>query len=136
MDVGYALLAEYISEDRSGKLNISGIFDEIYAKTAPYKHPRMFAAVQLNAKVSEGSEHLVRLDIVDEDGESVVAKSPPIHMSLYPRGPGMPMRGEIVTEFVGVRFQRFGDYEFRVFLNDTSLPIATVGFSVIAMDHD
>lgn len=134
MQVGFALLVEHVTESRDGKLSLIGIFDEIQSESVPVLFPRIFAAVRLLARVSEGTEHTVQLVIVDEDGHEVISKSPPFPVRLVPRGPAAPISAEIVAELVGVKFSRFGDYEFNVFVDGESAPLASVPFSVLAID--
>lgn len=133
MQVGFALLAEHVTESRDGKLSLIGIFDEIRSGFVPVSFPRIFAAIRLEARVSEGTEHTVQLVIVDEDGHEVVNKSPSFPVRLVPRGPAAPMSAEIITELVGVNFSRFGDYEFNVFVDREAVPLASVPFSVLAI---
>jgi len=133
MQVGFALLVEHVIEGRDGKLSLIGIFDEIRSTSVPVTFPRMFAAVRLLARVSEGTEHTVQLVIVDEDGHEVVNKSRSFPVRLTPTGPTVPMSAEIVTELVAVKFPRFGDYEFNVFVDGEATPLASVALSVQAI---
>ena len=134
MHVSFAILSEYVIEARDGKLSIVGIFDEIQAFQVPATFPRIFATIRIQGRITDGTEHIVRLVIVDEDGHEIVKKSPALPFSLKPRGPGVPMHAVVVADLREVEFPRFGDYEFNIFIDDEPTPAESVAFTVIRID--
>jgi hypothetical protein len=55
-----------------GKLNILGAFDSIFAAEPPVVHPQCAIAVRMRfARIEEG-DHRIRLNVVDEDGRSIM----------------------------------------------------------------
>jgi hypothetical protein len=114
MEVKLALLADAVNESREGKLNITGEFDVISAVSAPVRWPVMSFVVRVECSISEGSRHTARFGLFDEDGGVVIPYSPELQMRFGSRGPGRPLRGQIIGQLEGAVFARFGDYELKV----------------------
>jgi len=133
MEVNFAVLADHVIEGADGKISILGIFDEIWAAARPITCPRLFAAIRLLASIVEGSDHVIELVIVDDDGHAVLQKTPPIPVPFFPSGPGRPMRGHVVAQFNAIRFPHFGDYELNVFVDGK--PVASIPFSVAELER-
>lgn len=134
MHVSFAILSEHVIQGRDGKLSIIGIFDEIHSIEVPFTFPRLFTTICVQGRISDGTDHILRLVIVDDDGHEVVNKSPPLPIALTPRGPGVPMQASIVADFGEVHFPRFGDYELNVFIDKETTPAASVGFTVAQIE--
>ena len=53
MKLTLLLAANYANITREGKLNAMGIFDDIFAKSFPARHPSMHLVVKLGAELGE-----------------------------------------------------------------------------------
>lgn len=62
------------STDSHGKLNILGVFDVINAQNLPATHPNCAVAVRLRFTRSDGTEHNVRIELSDGDGNPLIPK--------------------------------------------------------------
>ena len=60
--------------NRQGRLNVLGVFDDIFVKQMPAVYPACAVAVRIRfEKIEEGS-HPVKILIIDEDGKSISPK--------------------------------------------------------------
>lgn len=131
MDLRFALLADHVAETREGKLVIVGEFNAIRAPNAPVTHSRMFLVARLEARVTEGSQHRLRIALVDEDGNHVIPASPEIPIDFVPTSPGHPLVAQVIVGLENIRFPHFGDYEFHLLVDgrllaDVPLTVAQV----------
>lgn len=99
MDVELFLAADYANIDQMGKLNVMGIFREIYAPSFPAKHSSMFIIVGLKAQLGEyGTSRLITIKILDPDGKEILNFKKQVDI---PKGQGG--RRPEVNVIVGVR---------------------------------
>lgn len=117
MELKFALLADHVAELVGGKLVIVGEFDVLWSTQAPVVHGPFFLVARFEARVTEGSEHKLRVALVDEDGKKVIPPSPDVPVLFVTRGPGYPLRGQVVVHFTSVQFPKFGDYEFHLLID-------------------
>ncbi|MGA1237837.1 MAG: DUF6941 family protein [Limisphaerales bacterium] len=71
MDVQVAALCD-AATDYSGKLNLLGTFDTIVAPKLPAVHPHCSIALRIVFNRIEEGQHTIRINLVDEDGQSVM----------------------------------------------------------------
>jgi len=116
-----------------GKLYVhGGGWDALVMREFPATHPTMALALLLSADATEapGTGEL-RVQLVDDDGtDTGIGGAATIgfgHSPLYK--PGQKTLAPIALSFVNLRFERPGQYEFRLFWNGNQLDPA-VGFAV------
>lgn len=69
------LAADYANVAEGGKLNVMGIFTNIFATSFPVMHPSMYLVVKLSPDFPEyGQQRKITISLVDEDGKLEVAK--------------------------------------------------------------
>ena len=73
MDVEAFLICD-AATDQLGKLNVLGAFDAIMAKAAPVILPQFAVALRLRFQKSESANHPFRINIINEDGKSIMVK--------------------------------------------------------------
>lgn len=101
-----------IAEAGTHKRSLIGIFDRISTQQFPVVHPSMSVYVQFREIDGTFDFTLELVDLADERVmNKAVAKG--FHVS------GRSRDSEIVFNLLNVRFERPGDYEFRIYVNDT-----------------
>lgn len=115
MKVKVAVLADYASTSDS-KLNILGIFTTINALQEPIVHAQMKLVSQIEFNSSEAGEKRLKIALVDEDGIEMFSISGAVTIKRSPDG--RPVLLNQILNLADVNFPKFGDYEFRLLLDD------------------
>jgi hypothetical protein len=126
LELKFALLADHVNITREGKLNLIGEFDKLFAQKVPAMHPMIFLVARFEASVSEGTEHRFAIGLYDEDGQAVLPKSPPIPMRFETQGRGRPLRAQVITQLGGVRFPKYGAYEFHLLIDGREMGVIPI----------
>ena len=96
--------------DHQGKINILGTFDSIQGGAVPVVHPHCAVAARLRFSKSEEGEHLIKINIIDEDGKPVVQ---PFETKGDVRFGGVPRTSiavNMILNLQGLKFASFGEY--------------------------
>lgn len=101
-----------ITEERTGKKSLIGIFENINAFKFPCIHHALSVYVKLTG--AHGS-YKVRLELVDLRGDIVIGKNE-IPENITINDPLVAY--EIVFNLGGLKFDHPGEYEFRFYAND------------------
>ena len=119
MDLSLFLAADYATVDASGKLNVLGAFNTIFASQFPTRHASMHLVVRLQPQLGEfGDTRQLRIELVDEDSTRLLEMSGEVQIP--------DAHGEQQPEFTtviglqGVAFPHPGVYEFRLFVDKDS----------------
>ncbi|MDO8690226.1 MAG: hypothetical protein Q7R39_09510 [Dehalococcoidia bacterium] len=118
MDLTLILLADYANVAEKGKLNVMGIFNQVFASAFPTRHPEMYLIAKLTAYPSEyNTTRKVTIRLVDEDGrDELVNWSQDVHV---PQGSGgSKVENNIILKMVDVEFRRAGAYQFSVLVDN------------------
>ncbi len=78
MDIEIFTLCD-AATDYSGRLNILGAFDTIYANSFPATHPQCSVALRIRFSKIEEGPHKVKVNFVDEDGRAII---PPFNLDI------------------------------------------------------
>ncbi len=127
MEVQIAALCDSAA-DYNGKLCIMGTFDTILGQTFPLVHPQCSIALRLLFREDDAGMFPVKINIVNEDGQSVV---PPIETRLevvLPDDSVFFMRN-IVCNMQHLKFERPGSYSIDVNINGR--PVVGIPFRII-----
>lgn len=124
MDIEAFLLCDAATEQH-GKLNILGAFDHIWAKQLPAKHPFCSVATRVRFEKIEEGNHSVKIQIIDEDGNSI---SPKLEGSVFVQaGPGFDSSvANLILNIQGLEFKKYGRYQIDLAIDDNiqaSLPL-------------
>lgn len=126
--VALGLLADYANVSREGKLNILGIFEQISAQSVPAVHPQMQLVMALEADRGDADrEHKVEIELIDADGTKLFSISGDLKF-----GPPLldeRIRINHIIQLNNLQFNRFGDYEFKIFVNNEvryNIPLSVV----------
>jgi hypothetical protein len=111
--------------DYSGKLNLLGTFDFIWAKQFPATHPHCSVALRVRFERIEEGDHRVRISIVDEDGKPI---GPSVDGGIgvkFP--PNLPsICANMVLNITGMKFEKPGWYSIDLAIDnrhEKSLPL-------------
>ncbi|MEO7715401.1 MAG: hypothetical protein ABIY70_04325 [Capsulimonas sp.] len=117
MDLNLAVIADAANVSAEGKLNILGIFEDIFAPTLPATHPLMVLAVSLRAEMQEqGIKHMLEVKLIDADGHTVNYVGPmpfEAHAGASARAVNIPM----IINLTNLKFEKFGSYRFDIYLD-------------------
>lgn len=109
MKVEIFSLCDFASSDASGRLNIIGVFDSIYAREVPATHGLCALAIRVRFdKIEEGLKKF-RISFVDSDGNPVM---PAMEMQIQVRVPPIFQQANVQVVFLipQVKFPNFGEY--------------------------
>ncbi|MBI1280554.1 MAG: hypothetical protein GC179_20695 [Anaerolineaceae bacterium] len=128
MNVVLFLAADFANHETSGKLNVLGVFNRIYAKEFPAKHRRLYLVARITASIREfDTDYDLQIVLVDTDGNEVAAQQGQIRI---PRPEsGKTAQADLIIEVADLPFSKQGDYEFTLIINrevKASLPIEVV----------
>lgn len=114
MEVTLAVLADYANVTQEGKANIMGVFSEVNPPELPFALPMMFLVATFTASPAEvGSEKVLRVVLLDGDGNQILSLETPIAVPR-PARPGSRVQLNSILGLTGVRFERPGDYQFSI----------------------
>ena len=111
--------------DYNGKLSILGVFDAIWARTAPAVQPQCTVALRMRFSKIEEGEHKVKINIVDADGKSVVKPFETAANIRYQEDI-TSIAANMILNLHGIKFPVFGDYSIDLTVDDkheASLPL-------------
>ena len=125
MELLTILAADYANITQNGKLNVMGIFRNIYATKFPARHLSMTLVVKLGAELGEfDDERQLAVRLMDADGNELMRYESPIKVPS-PSGGQRPEINAII-QINEIVFPQPGRYQFSVFVDRDakgSLPI-------------
>lgn len=136
MNVELALLADYASVSRDGKLTAAGIFERLGPPELPWQHPTMHLALRIHYHPGEEGDHQVKIRLVDPDGVEVVALDADATVDKLD-----PIEGggaQIVLSLNNVPFKKGGRHAFDIFLDgryEHTVPLLVVAPTAAAKKH-
>ena len=102
-------LCDFATVDASGKLTLVGVFDKIWAPSAPAAHGLFALAARIRFDKIEEGQKRIKISIVDSDGRPVV---PSLEAQVFVQIP--PEEQSATTHFVSIVTQllltKFGEY--------------------------
>lgn len=117
MKVEIAVLADAANVSRESKLNICGIFQNIFGQAAPISWPMMTLVLQLRLDASEtGRRHALGLKLHGPDGK-VVQQFPDAQFESTAELTAPKVTLPLTINFSGLAFPTFGTYSFEVQVN-------------------
>src|SRR5205809_6129421 len=93
MEIRYAVLADSVNISQEGKVNISGIFDQVNALNFPAGHAGSSLVVALEAHQSEVGSHEVHVVFADADGNPLMETRFGFVIPKDVPDPSLPIRG-------------------------------------------
>ena len=118
MNIQVAVLCDAANED-SGKLNLLGSFDTIFAPQLPAVHPQCAVALRVTFMSGDEGDHELKLNFVDADGKSIM---PPIEIPVAVSLPDDAhfLTRNFIVNIQQLKFAEEGLYSVDVRLDDKS----------------
>ena len=115
MQVRIAVLADFASISEGNKLNILGIFTNIFAKKTPAVQPQMQLVTMFEFDGTETGDRNLKIVLVDEDGGEIFSISGVMSIERGPAGRSTLLHQ--ILNFNNMVFPKFGGYEFKILLD-------------------
>lgn len=112
ININYAFLCDQAFLSADGKLNVTGIFDEIKAHFFPVVHPQLYVVCHFNVDTEGSVPYLIK--VVKIDGEEIFV-SEKVNLSSTKTG---DILGNIY-QLTQIKFETEGKYEVQIYINDT-----------------
>jgi hypothetical protein len=110
------LAADYANITREGKLNVMGIFDDIYAPTFPARHSSMHLVLKLGAELGEyGQKRDFKIMLLDADGNQIFDLSG--QFQIPSGGHGKKPEVNLIVELKDLIFPKEGMYQFALLVD-------------------
>ena len=121
-------LCDAATADQSGKLNLLGAFDTLFAPQAPLTHPSCALALRMRFEPSEEGTQNLELRFVDSDGKPLLQpmKTP---VKIEPLPEVRTHSRNFIVNFQQLKLPKFGEYRIDLFFNGgavASLPLYAV----------
>lgn len=116
MEVLTFLVSDYANIAQGGKLNVMGIFRDIYASSFPARHSSMTLVVKLGADLGEyENKRSITIKLFEADGNEILKLSQEFNVPKPSKG----KRPEVnaIIELHDVVFPKPGRYEFKLLID-------------------
>ena len=117
LEIKLATIADAANISREGKLNITGIFNNIKTASFPASHPCMVLVYVIEGDRSDSqAQHILKVDLIDEDGTLII---PSLEGKINFRTVGdvNKVSASQIIQFANVQFKKHGRHEFKILLN-------------------
>ncbi len=129
MELILSLAADEVKERDDGKLDVTGVFNELSAAGFPALQERMMVVFLIGWDADEAGEQPLRADLLDEAGEKVLTIQG--HTDVAHREPGAaPAQTRLVLALEKVVFPHAGQYHFELLAGEQvrrTLPLFVAG---------
>jgi hypothetical protein len=113
-----------------GRLHVLGTLDYFWATQVPYIHPRFALAARFRWDGHERvRKHKVRVQVVDADGQPIVAEFSRKFLPPSPSHDDIPTVRHLIIELESIRFDKFGPYA--VLIDVDGKELASLQFSIV-----
>ena len=118
---------DFASFDQQGKLNVLGIFENIYTPAVPYSHPQMF--IVSNISFSKSGKFKEVIKIISEDGLDEVAKLEfPINVKISNDEENMSIG--VFGQLNGVKFGKNSKYKVQILIDENLIEEKIMSVSI------
>ena len=100
--------------DSMGKLNILGAFDSIVTQSVPVVHPQCAVALRIRFSQSEAGEHKVAVNLIDEDGKSIVPALDATVNIVFRGEEGASVATNMIMNLQRLQLANAGEYSIEV----------------------
>ena len=110
MNIEAFLLCDCATQDRQGKLNVLGAFDNIFIAQVPYVHPACTVAGRVRFSKIEEGDHKIQINIIDEDGKEIGPKKLEGHLTVRLGDDVGSGAFNFILNFQRIKFEKHGQY--------------------------
>ena len=107
--------------DTQGKLNVLGAFDRLFVRQMSCVHPACTVACRIRFTRVEQGEHKIRLNIMDEDGNTIGPKQLGGNINVRFKEGTDSVVMNFVLHFQRLKFEKYGQYQIDLALDGRSL---------------
>ncbi len=123
MKVLYALICEHAETGDDSRVDVRGIFHQLYAPGFPAQQERLTLAVALEWEKGEEGRRSFRIDLLDPAGGPALTISGHTDVGA-PDGATGPPQTRLVMPLENVVFAGEGSYSFVIRVDGTTTPLA------------
>lgn len=121
----YALICEDASVRNDGRVDVHGVYHQLYAPGFPAQQERMMLAVAVEWDAGEEGRQDFRIDLMDPSGSPALTISG--HTDVGPRTPGeAPPQTRLIMPIERVVFPVAGSYTFELNVADVRIPLSPI----------
>ena len=125
MRVLYAVICEDARAREDGRMDLHGVFHQLYAPGFPAQQDRMVLAAALEWNAGELGRKAFRIDLLDPNRTPVLTISGHTDVGVSAGGDAPPQT-RLVMPLEGVVFPVAGTFVFHLYLDDEDLPVAPI----------
>jgi len=121
-------ICDYASLGEGGKLNVSGIFENINVKGFPAVHPQMF--VVTNIIVKKYGEFKEVIKIIDDEKNDIIN---PLEFNLKFPSSRQEKQAKlgVIAQLNNIKFEKAGVYKVQIWVNDSQLGETLLNVNVL-----
>jgi hypothetical protein len=121
----YAVICEHAEARADGRMDMHGVFHQLYAPAFPAQQERMVLAAAVEWNEGEVGQQPFRIDLLDPNRTPVLTISG--HTDVAPSAEGeAPPQTRLVMPLEGVVFPVGGTFVFHFYHGDLAIPIAPI----------
>jgi len=124
IELNFAHLCDYASLSEGGKVNILGIFSNINVSNFPYKHSQMYIVV--NIFVGKSGKYRQTVKLIKKDAPEQIKEVSELNIEAKNMG-----NVGFINKLDNIVFEKPGEYEFQIYINDSIKSIKTIPLSLI-----
>jgi len=113
MELQLALVCDHAAATAEGKLDVHGIFNDLYAPAFPAVQDRMVLVLAVEWSRSDSGRYLFRVELVDPEGKPTLSVDGHTEVDARPDD-RPPARTRLVLPLEKVVFPGPGEYRFKV----------------------
>lgn len=121
----YALICEDAAVRNDGRVDVHGVYHQLYAPGFPAQQERLMLAVAVEWDAGEEGRQDFRIDLMDPSGSPALTISG--HTDVGPRTPGeAPPQTRLIMPIERVVFPVAGSYMFELNVSDVRIPLSPI----------
>ena len=125
MRVLYAVICEQAEARADGRMDMHGVFHQLYAPAFPAQQDRMVLAAAVEWNEGEVGRQPFRIDLLDPNRTPVLTISGHTDVGVSAGGDAPPQT-RLVMPLEGVVFPVAGTFVFHLYLGDEDIPVAPI----------
>jgi hypothetical protein len=121
----YALACEDASVREDGRVDVHGVFHQLYAPGFPAQQDRLVLALAVEWDAGETGRQPFRIDLVDPSGSPALTISGHTDIDAHSPGAGPPQT-RLIMPLEGIVFQAAGTHRFELHVGDERVQLSPI----------